>query len=202
MTSRFFVTGTDTDVGKTVVSAWLALHLKATYWKPIQSGACSGTDRNFVQKLTGLSDDFFPPEAYLLQDYSSPHQAAAMENTKIDLENVCLLPHQGPMIVEGAGGVMVPLNAQQTMLDLIGQLGLPVIVVARTTLGTINHTCLTLQVLRHYGLSIAGVILNGPAHPQNQKAIEHFGQVKILGHLPQIPHLTRQALAKIPLTFI
>lgn len=193
---RLFVTGTDTDAGKTVISALLTLALDAHYWKPIQSGVNEDSDTRDVQSLTGLPQERFLPEAYRLTEPLSPHEAAAIDGVRIDLNAITppALPQDAPLVVEGAGGLMVPLNDKALMLDLITRLGLPVVVVARSGLGTINHTLLTLAALRAAGAEVAGVIMNGPPHPANADAIAHFGRVPVLAQVPMLGDLSPQGL--------
>ncbi|MDP3425805.1 MAG: dethiobiotin synthase, partial [Humidesulfovibrio sp.] len=146
---KLFVTGTDTGVGKTVVCAWLCLHSGADYWKPVQSGysAATGADRD-ADEVARLSGARVHPERHLLRLARSPQEAAAAEGLRIGLEDFSLPRTERPLVIEGAGGVLVPLNEDETMLDLMVRLGAPVLVAARTGLGTINHTCLTLAALR------------------------------------------------------
>ena len=183
---KFFVTGTDTGIGKTVVSAILCQGLKASYWKPIQSGAEDMTDTEWVKKHTSLPDSHFFPEKYCLQKPLSPHAAASIENVTIDLDDLILpnsenFPH---FIIEGCGGLLVPLNANgDYIVDLIDKWHLPVIVVSRSCLGTINHTLMTLSILRDYKLEILGVVLNGPKNMSNRLAIEKYGKVKVIGEI-------------------
>jgi dethiobiotin synthase len=145
MGKAFFITGTDTNVGKTVLSALLCAALRGMYWKPIQTGAREGTDREQVKSWAGLDDDRVLPESYLLDDLVSPHLAARMAGQEIALERIKLpaLEPGLPLIVEGAGGVMVPINSRRFMTDLMRHLDLPVILAARSTLGTINHSLLS-----------------------------------------------------------
>ena len=196
----FFITGTDTDVGKTVAAAYVCLQLKANYWKPVQSGLTEGmSDRDTVQQLTGFADDRFFPCRHQLAAPLSPHEAARLEGQKIELDDFSLPHSNKPLVVEGAGGVLVPLNDTALMIDLMGRLGLPVIVTARSTLGTINHTLLTLAALRQANLTIAGVILNGPPNAANKQAIEFYGQTSILAELPSFDRLSKEALFATPL---
>lgn len=194
---RYFVTGTDTDVGKTVAAAWLVLHLGASYWKPVQAGLGGETDADAVRRLTGVGPERILPSAYALPDPLSPHEAARRAGVRIDLERFALPPGDDALIVEGAGGLMVPLNENALMIDLIARLQLPAILVARTTLGTINHTLLSLEALRARSLPVAGVVLNGPDVPHNRAAIETYGRVRVLGHLPPLDPLDRDALLAI-----
>jgi dethiobiotin synthetase len=181
---RLFVTGTDTNVGKTVVSAILTLGLGATYWKPIQSGLEPITDTDYIRKVTQLDDTRFIPERFRLTQPLSPHASAAIDGVQIHLSDF-QLPSTATshLIVEGAGGLMVPLNEHQFILDLIQHLNLPVCLVARSTLGTINHSLLSIAQLQRAEVPITGVILNGPKNPSNRDAIAHYGQVPILGEL-------------------
>lgn len=193
---KIFITGTDTNVGKTLLCSWLCLHAQMDYWKPIQTGSHDGTDAHFVHQLTGTR---IHPEAYLLREPLSPHAAAAIEQVQIE-PGLIQAPQVSRLIVEGAGGVLVPIVKDFFMMDLIHQLSLPVILVARSTLGTINHTCLTLEALRKRGVKILGVMLNGPLNAGNRKAIEDYGKVNVLMEFPQLKKITRDALASIPLT--
>ncbi len=186
--NAYFITGTDTDVGKTLSAAAITLALKAYYWKPVSSG---GLDHERVQSITGLSDAHFHPTNYAFKASLSPDQAAALEGITIDI-NTCKLPQtKQTLIVEGAGGVYAPLTQEICMLDLMRYLALPVIIVSRGTLGTINHTLLTIEALRNRQISIKGVIFNGDLNPDNQVAIEKWGQVKTLFHIPYFKALTQ-----------
>ncbi|MDQ7835937.1 MAG: dethiobiotin synthase [Humidesulfovibrio sp.] len=191
---RIFVTGTDTGVGKTVASAWLCLHSGADYWKPIQSGHPPDRDAEDVARLSGAR---IHPERHLLRLARSPFEAATAEGLRIGLDDFALPATERPLVMEGAGGVLVPLNEDQTMLDLMVSLAAPVVVVARTGLGTINHTCLTLQALRARNLFVTGVILCGEADQPNREAIERFGNVRVLAHIPPLAPLTRDALQRV-----
>jgi len=194
---HYFVSGTDTDVGKTVASAWLMLHLEASYWKPIQAGLDGETDEAAVRRMTGASESRFVPSTYALPDPMSPHEAARRAGVTIGLDRFELPDVPGPLVVEGAGGLMVPLNDTAYVIDLIAQLGLPTILVCRSTLGTINHTLLSLEALRRRGLAVAGAILNGPLTPHNRAAIETYGAVRVLAEIPPLDELTPAALERI-----
>lgn len=181
---RFFITGTDTGVGKTLVAAILMAGLAAEYWKPVQSGMKEGSDTEMVRRLTGLPAARFWPESYCLAEPLSPHAAAALAGVNIDLDR-CRLPAAAGsrLLVEGAGGVMVPLNGEECMVDLMRRLALPILLVARSGLGTINHTLLSLAALRAAGLAVFGVVLNGPRNAGNRAAIVHFGRLPVVGEL-------------------
>ncbi|MBI1320956.1 MAG: dethiobiotin synthase [Candidatus Hydrogenedens sp.] len=188
-TSGAFVTGTDTGIGKTLVSACLVRAWAADYWKPVQTGLAEDPgDSATVAALAGLSPARVHPPVYELAAPLSPHAAAALENVTIALDDFTLPATARPLVVEGAGGLLVPLNRSAFMIDLVARLGLPVVLVARSTLGTINHTLLSLEALRARHLPIAGVVLNGPDNPGNRAAIEQFGCVPILAVLPRLNH--------------
>jgi dethiobiotin synthetase len=195
---RLFVTGTDTDIGKTVVAAWAMLHLNASYWKPIQAGLEDETDEEAVRRLTGAPDDRFLPSTYKLPDPLSPHEAARRAGIRIDTGDLRPGDHVAPLIIEGAGGLMVPLNEDAFVIDLIKPLEATAILVCRSALGTINHTLLSLQALRDRQIPIAGVVLNGPKAPHNRTAIETYGDVRVLAEIPPLEPLTREALLGIP----
>lgn len=182
--SRFFVTATDTDVGKTVVSAMLTLGLNGTYWKPIQSGLLPTTDTDVIRSVTQLDESHFIPERFRLTQPLSPHRSAQLDGVEIHLSDFALPNHPHThLIVEGAGGLLVPINEKDYIVDLIRHLDLPVCLVTRTQLGTINHTLLSLRLLQQANIPVLGVIMNGPLNPSNREAIAHYGQVPILGEL-------------------
>ena len=193
-----FVTGTDTDVGKTVASAWLIKQLGAAYWKPIQSGLDGETDVDVTRRLTGLSDSEIFPSTYELPEPLSPHESARRAGVTIELDRFTLPKSDKPLVIEGAGGVLVPLNEQFMMIDLMVHLGAPVILVSRSGLGTINHTLLSLNALRARGVKVLGVIVNGAPSPHNVAAIKEFGKVDIIAEIPQLDPLTGDALSRIP----
>ncbi len=193
----FFVTGTDTDVGKTVVSAWLLAHLDACYWKPVQAGTGPETDTQTVRRLAEVPEDRILPEVYVLKEPMAPHEAARREGISIDMAKFLAPQDDRLLIVEGAGGLLVPLNEQDYVIDHIQDLNLPVILVARSTLGTINHTLLSLEALRRRGLVLAGVVINGPESPHNRAAIERYGKTQVIAEIPRLDTVTRSALRQI-----
>jgi dethiobiotin synthetase len=191
------VTATDTGVGKTVVSAMLTLALEAIYWKPIQAGTADGTDRDRVQALTGLPDDRFRPERYRLRAALSPHRAAELEGVEIDALNLALpsnIPARQWLIVEGAGGVLVPLNRGMLQIEMFARWAAPAVLCARTSLGTINHTLLSLEALRRRGIAVLGIVFVGKSMPDSERTIVEFGQMRPLGRLPIFPHLNAHGL--------
>jgi dethiobiotin synthetase len=193
-----FVTGTDTTVGKTVVSAILVAGLGAEYWKPVQSGADAGTDTDWIKETTGLPETVFHPETYRLSPFLSPHAAAARQGVRIDLAAIRIpVRRQSPhLIIEGAGGILAPLNETETMADLILQLKAPVLLVARSTLGTINHTLLSLEKLRNIGAEVWGVVMNGPRDNENRAAIESFGNIRVCAEIEPIPEFSFKSLSE------
>ncbi|KAB8125091.1 dethiobiotin synthase [Komagataeibacter medellinensis] len=196
-----FVTGTDTDVGKTVASAALVLAWNASYWKPLQSGTDDApADSTSVRQLAELDASRLYPPAASFGASLSPEDAAAHAHTHIDPAAIALPPHtaaRGPLVVEGAGGVFVPIAENYLMIDLMVRLGLPVVLVARSALGTINHTLLSLAALRARGLHVAGIILNGQPEPLACSAIERHGQVRILAEFPRLSPMGPQAVAQL-----
>ena len=190
--SALIVTGTDTGVGKTVFAAGLTAALEAKYWKPVQSGLEDATDTDIVQNLSGAE---VLPEAYRLNMPASPHLSAEDMGVEIDLSQLALPSVEGPLVVEGAGGVMVPLNRQVFYLDLFAQWQAPVVLVARTALGTINHTSLSLMALRSAGCEIVGVAFVGDAEPEVEQTIVQMCDVRHLGRLTFVRDLTQQTLA-------
>ena len=195
----YFVTGTDTNVGKTVLSALLVAALDAVYWKPVQTGASQGTDRESVRLWAEAEEERLPLERYRFYPPVSPHLASREGGIRIALDAFELpeAPAARRWIVEGAGGVMVPLNEREFMRDLMQRIGFPVIVAARTALGTINHTLLTLAALREASLPICGVALIGEKSIENRRAIEQYGNVRVVGHIPILEKINRAALLDV-----
>lgn len=196
MPNRFFVTGTDTGIGKTVTSALLCAALDAIYWKPIQTGSREGTDRATVMRIAGLPREQTVSEAYCFAPPVSPHLAARLAGKRIDLRKITMpkLRSSERLIAEGAGGVLVPVNEKQLMTDLMRHLRLPVLLVARSSLGTINHTLLSLAALRAARLDVRGVIMVGKPNEENRRAIERYGDARVIGIIPPLRRLNRTAL--------
>jgi dethiobiotin synthetase len=186
---KIFITGTDTNVGKTIVSSWLSYHYNFHYWKPIQSGDDNGiSDTEFMRKICNLNENIkiFDP-IYSFPDHLSPHIAAKINNESIDLSKIInSSPNEKKLLIEGAGGVFVPINEKFLMIDLMEVLEAPVIIVARSGLGTINHTILTLEALRERRIKVLGVILNGEKNIENKKAIEFYGKIKVIFEFPKL----------------
>jgi dethiobiotin synthetase len=192
--STVVVAGTDTGIGKTVFSAGLVRLLEGIYWKPIQSGLQEATDSFTVERLAGISSQHVLPEAYRLQQPLSPHRSAELDGVTIDLNTLRLPRVSRPLIVEAAGGLMVPLTRQNLFIDLIADWRVPVVLCARTTLGTINHTLLAVEALRSRAIPLAGVCFIGDENPDNQRTVSEFGKVRILGRLSFLNPLTPETL--------
>ncbi|MCW1431463.1 dethiobiotin synthase [Novosphingobium sp. JCM 18896] len=193
--SRYVVTGTDTGVGKTLVAAGLAGHLRARYWKPVQAGLDEESDSEAVHRLTAGRAEVLP-ETWRLNTPCSPHEAARIDGVRIDPAALVLPEGDGPLIVEGAGGVLVPVNDETLYADLFAQWGLPVILVARTELGTINHSLLSLEALRSRGVAVAGIVFSGEENAASEAAIVGFGKCRHLGRLPRLDPVTPAGLAE------
>jgi dethiobiotin synthetase len=174
--------------------------LPLTYWKPIQTGIEQDDDTAEVQRLSACGPDRVLNGGIRLPRPVSPHLAAKLNGSVVEVEPLIALaaaqPDAGGWIVEGAGGVLVPLNAQDLLIDLIGRLRLPVLVVSRSGLGTINHTLLTIEALGRREVPIAGVVMVGPPDRDNRLAIEHHGRVAVLGEMPMLSPLAPEALRR------
>jgi dethiobiotin synthetase len=189
--TRIVVTGTDTDIGKTVFAAALTVALGAAYWKPIQSGLIDGTDGETVKRL-GVAG--VPPEAYRLTEPLSPHRAAELDGVAIDPARL-VPPAVDPLVIEGAGGVLVPVTRDLLFADLFARWALPVVLVARTGLGTINHSLLSIEALRTRGVAVLGMAFVGEANEDNEATIAAIGGVRRLGRLPRLDPLDAGTLA-------
>lgn len=189
------VTGTDTGVGKTVAAAALALRLGADYWKPVQAGLDEASDSETAARLAGVE---VLSEAYRLTTPCSPHRAAEIDGVTIDPAR--LTPPPGRVVIEGAGGALVPVTRELLFADLFARWRLPVVIVARTALGTINHSLLTIEALRARGVPIAGMVFNGDEVPDSQATICAIGGVRSLGRLPPLDPLTPRTLREAAAT--
>jgi dethiobiotin synthetase len=196
------VTGTDTDIGKTVFAAGLAAALGAYYWKPIQAGTDPDGDKEVVARLSRLPASHILPEAYRLATPASPHLAARIDGVDITLDRLALPQVDGPLVIEGAGGVLVPVSETLLMADLFAHWGQPVILCARTALGTINHSLLSIEALRARNVPIAGIAFIGEAHAENERIIPQLAKVPNLGRLPRLDPLDPATLARAFATHI
>ncbi|MBS1531698.1 MAG: dethiobiotin synthase [Bacteroidetes bacterium] len=180
-----FVTGIGTGIGKTIVSAVLVEKLKADYWKPVQSGDLDNSDTLTVQNLVSNPITKFHPEAYRLTQPFSPHKSAELDGITIDPGRIIAPITDNALIIEGAGGLMVPLNNQFLMIDLIKKLQAEVVLVSKNYLGSINHTILSISALKQYDIPVKGLIFNGPKEPYTEDFILGYTGIKLLGHLPE-----------------
>jgi dethiobiotin synthetase len=204
MRAGLFITGTDTNVGKTVVAAALMHRFRnlgrLRYWKPVQTGIEQDDDTDVVRVLGACAEVELLTEGVRLPRPLSPHLAAQLAGCRVEIEPLLRLiaaqSEAAGWVIEGAGGALVPLNETQLMTDLIEQLGLPAVVVARSGLGTINHTLLTLEALRRRALRVAGVVMVGDLNAENRVAIERFGEVPVLGEMPRFVSLTPEGIGR------
>ncbi len=201
MNPGLFITGTDTNVGKTVLSAAL-MHryrhaMSVRYWKPVQTGFPGDDDTAEVRRLGECSEAEILDTGIRLPRPLSPHLAAELSGAIINMRALAATARaEAGWIVEGAGGVLVPLNNADLMVNLMRLLGLAAVVMARSTLGTINHTLLTLEALRARRIPIAGVVMGGEPNSDNRRAIETFGRVSVLGEMPRFPDLSSTVLCE------
>lgn len=183
---KYFVTGIDTDSGKSLISAILTESLSADYWKPVQAGA--PTDSDYIREHV-RQETIIHPEAYNLKTPMSPHCAADIEGISLSLDNIQLPQTDNDIIVEGAGGIMVPLNAKDLVIDIAVRLDLEVILVSRNYLGSINHTLLSINYLENAGVKIAGIIFNGPSTPSTEDYILEYSGLHCLAKIPQLEEI-------------
>lgn len=195
MSRQIVVVGTDTGIGKTVFSAGLANLLGANYWKPVQAGLEGETDAQLVERLGCLDADRILPELYRLRTPASPHHSAELEGIRIDVD-LLKLPEKNerPLVIEGAGGVMVPLNYGRLFIDAFEQWQVPVVLCASTRLGTINDSLLSLEALRRRQIRVLGIAFIGEKNPESETAVCEMGRVRWLGRLPWLSPLTSESL--------
>ncbi len=194
MTRPIVVTGTDTGIGKTVFAAALAGALDGHYWKPIQSGLADETDSDAVRRLSGLAAERILPERYRLSTPASPHLAAEIDGVAIDAEGLDPPATPRPLVIEGAGGLLVPLTREVTYIDVFARWGAPLVLCARTTLGTINHTLLSIEAIRARGIPLLGVAFIGDENASSEDIIAVLGRTRRLGRLPPLTPLTESGL--------
>jgi dethiobiotin synthetase len=197
--SVIVVSGTDTGLGKTVFAAMLSAALGAVYWKPVQSGTEDGTDAEIVARLAGVPSDRILPERYVLSQPLSPHRSAELDGVEIDPDALVLPEPRAdarPVVVEGAGGLMVPLTRRTLFIDVFRRWGVPVVLCARTALGTINHTLLSVEALKERGIPLLGIAFIGEAVPDSERTIVEFSGAHRLGRLPWLKELTGDGLRR------
>ncbi|MBD1391892.1 dethiobiotin synthase [Mucilaginibacter glaciei] len=191
-----FVTGIGTGIGKTLVSAILVEKLKADYWKPIQAGELDNSDTMRVRELVSNSTSIFHPETYRLTQPYSPHKAAALDGIAINENTINLPQANNQLLIEGAGGLMVPLNDHCLMIDLITRLGADVVLVSQNYLGSINHTLLSIEALKQRQIPVKGIIFNGDANPSTEDYILKYTGIKLLGNIPTFENISGDAIAE------
>jgi dethiobiotin synthetase len=194
--TNYFITGIGTGIGKTVVSAVLTEKLQADYWKPIQSGDLEISDSLFVRNLISNPKTIIHPEKYRLSQPLSPHLSARLDGIQIDLTEIVPPVAERDLVIEGAGGLMVPLNEDELILHLIQKLEARVIVVSQNYLGSINHTLLTLQVLKWHNIEVIGIVFNGAANDESERYIEAYTGVKVIGRIPSMNIIDRESIKK------
>ncbi|WKK65287.1 dethiobiotin synthase [Lutimonas zeaxanthinifaciens] len=180
--NKYFITGIGTDVGKTVASAIVTEALEADYWKPVQAGELQRTDTHSVMDLLSNSNSKAHDHSYALKTPMSPHAAAEIDKIEIDIDKIIEPKTENHLVIEGAGGLLVPLNSQDTIIDLIKK-EYKIILVSRHYLGSINHTLLSINELRRRGLTISGIIFNGNEHPTTEHIIKEIGKVEVIGRI-------------------
>ena len=184
---KFIICGTDTDIGKTLISSFFVKGLNSFYWKPIQSGIELQTDSQTVEKLAQVSKEKIIKEAYVFTKPLSPHWAAEIDQKIINFDKLRLPKVQDSLIVETAGGLMVPITRNFLQIDQIKQWGLPVILVCKSSLGTLNHTLLSIEALKRRNIEIFGLVVNGEKHLDNPKTLVDFSGIPLIAEFPYIP---------------
>lgn len=191
---KYFVTGIGTGVGKTIASAIITEALKADYWKPVQAGDLDFSDTKTVKNLISNTESIFHPEAFKLKNAISPHAAAALEGIEIIPDKIPMPETENNLVIEGAGGIMAPLNNRQTMLDLMVLLNAEIVLVSSNYLGSINHTLLSWQMLKTTDLSIKGIIFNGEENPESEKFILQYTGLPLLLRINQENDITKNRI--------
>ena len=194
---KYFITGIGTDVGKTIAAAIITEALEADYWKPIQAGDLDNSDTLKVKGLVGNTKTVFHTEAYRLNHPMSPHAAAERDGVEINLQSIKLPTSQNHLVVEGAGGLLVPLNRKATILDLMVQLDCEVILVSRHYLGSINHTLMSIELLKQKGLSIKGILFNGAENKDTESIISDMTSITVLGRIEDLEELSKEVITSI-----
>jgi len=195
--NKYFITGIGTGIGKTLVSAILTEKLKADYWKPIQSGDLETSDSITINSLVSNSRTVIHPESYRLTQPLSPHLSARLDGIEIDLNQINLPETNNNLIIEGAGGLMVPLNETELIVDLIKKLEVEVILVSQNYLGSINHTLLSVNLLRQYEIPVKGIIFNGTENEENERYILQYAKIKKLGYIPGLDQIDKAHIASV-----
>ncbi|MGN7989796.1 dethiobiotin synthase [Pedobacter sp. 22226] len=190
--ATYFITGIGTGIGKTLISAIITEKLKADYWKPIQSGDLDMSDSITIKSLISNEKTIIHPESYRLTQPLSPHLSARIDEIEIDLQKINIPETDNNLIIEGAGGLMVPLNEKELIVDLIKKLNAEVILVSQNYLGSINHTLLSLNLLKQYQIPVKGIVFNGDENEETERYIQQYGKVKSLGHVPNLNLINKE----------
>ncbi len=193
---KVFITGIGTDVGKTVVSAIVTEALQADYWKPVQTGSYLICDSDTVKSLISNSKTKIHPEVYKLEQPLSPHAAAELEDVKLSLSEINLPETENTLVIEGAGGIMVPLNENEFILDIIKKFDAETILVIQNYLGSINHSLLSIDCLKNHNIKILGIIFNGPSHKMSEDIIIKYSKLPVLAHIGKEAKITPAIVAK------
>lgn len=196
MKNTYFITGIDTEIGKTVISSILTEAWQADYWKPVQAGDLDNSDTMKVQRLVSNTKSKFHPEGFRLNHPMSPHAAADLDDIKIKLTDFEIPKTENTLLIEGAGGLFVPLNHENCIVDLIKKLDIPVILVSKNYLGSINHTLLSINALRNKNIPIHGVVFNGKPNAATEAVIEKMGEVKILGKVGELKNIDKKTISE------
>ncbi len=199
---NLIIAGIGTEIGKTVVSAIIVEALQADYWKPVQSGALEDSDTETVRNLISNPRTRFHPEAYRLREPLSPHAAAEIDGVTIEMERLLVPQTDNHLVVELAGGLMVPLNSRDLNIDWVQQSGLPVLLVSRNYLGSINHTLLSVEACRTRGIPMLGVVFNGPETPASESVIQRISGLSCLGRVAQESILTPSVIREYAEKFL
>lgn len=194
---NLFITGIGTNVGKTVVSAILTEALQADYWKPIQSGVAEGKDSDTVKSLISNTKTVFHPETYLLQEPLSPHFAAKLDGVEIELDKIKLPVTINHLIIEGAGGLLVPVNATQYVIDIAKQLDCEIVLVISSYLGCINHSLLSIDYLKRSHFKIKALVFNGEFESEVKQSIINYSPESKIIDIPSLNNLTKQQVLEI-----
>jgi dethiobiotin synthetase len=196
MNHTYFITGIGTGIGKTIVSAIITEKLQADYWKPIQSGDLDQSDSMKIQSLISNNKTVIHPEAFKLTQPLSPHLSAKLDDIVLSIQKLETPSTTNALIIEGAGGLMVPLNNQELMIDYIESLEVEVILVSQNYLGSINHTLLSIAALQSKGIAVKGIIFNGNPNEESQRYIEQYSHIKILGYVPELQTITKESVSE------
>jgi len=191
---KIFITGISTDVGKTITSAIVTEALEADYWKPIQAGDLKNSDSHKIKNYLSNTQSKIHPNSYALQTPASPHLAAEIDGITINIQNIKEPQTKNHLVIEGAGGIFVPINNQETIIDLI-QPDYKVIVVSRHYLGSINHTLLTIEALVNRKINVAGIIFSGDENPSTETLIQYKTGIKVIGRIDQEPYFDKNVIA-------